>query len=305
MPTPPLPDLLIRPIIETALHEDLGRRGDVTSAALLEPQCQFHGEIVARQSGVLCGIDFARMTFAILDEKIAFTPVIADGSALKAGTVIARLIGPAPSILMGERVALNFLTHLSGIASITAQMVAAIAGSQAKLTDTRKTLPGLRMAQKYAVRVGGGVNHRFGLDDAILIKDNHVAAIGSVTEALRRARHHLGHMVKLELEVDSIAQIKEMLSTTPDFWPDCLLLDNMPPPLLRDAVDLIRQAEQDQRTAYPTAPIGKIILEASGGVDLATISDIAASGVDVISCGRLTMSSLSLDIALDFTFYNP
>ena len=305
MPIPPLPDLLIRPIIETALHEDLGRRGDVTSASLLDATLQFQGEIVARQAGVLCGLDFARLTFAMLDEKIAFSPVIADGTALKAGMVIAKMTGPAQSILMGERVALNFLTHLSGIASITAQMVAAIAGSQAKLTDTRKTLPGLRMAQKYAVQVGGGVNHRFGLDDAVLIKDNHVAAIGTVTEALRRARHNLGHMVKLELEIDTIAQIKEMLAAPTEFWPDCLLLDNMPPPVLRDAVHLIRQGESARRSANPTAPIGKIILEASGGVDLATISDIAASGVDVISSGRLTMSSESLDIALDSIFNNP
>ena len=259
---------------------------------------------MARQAGILCGIDFARLTFALLDEKIAFTPACAEGSALKAGTVIAHIIGPAQSILMGERVALNFLTHLSGIASMAAQMVAAIAGSHAKLTDTRKTLPGLRMAQKYAVRVGGGVNHRFGLDDAVLIKDNHVAAIGSVTEALRLARHQLGHMVKLELEIDTMAQLNEILACPPEFWPDCLLLDNMPPPLLGEAVHLIRQAEQKLCATNQTARYGKIIIEASGGVSLATISDIARSGVDVISSGKLTMSSESLDIALDFNVKN-
>ena len=305
MPTPPLPDILIRPLIETALHEDLGRRGDVTSASLLDPQCQFQGQIVARQAGILCGLDFARITFALLDENIAFTPVCADGNALKAGTVIGQIIGPAHSILMGERVALNFLTHLSGIASMTAQMVAAIAGSHAKLTDTRKTLPGLRMAQKYAVRVGGGVNHRFGLDDAVLIKDNHVAVVGNVTQALRLARHQLGHMVKLELEIDTMAQLHEILACPPEFWPDCLLLDNMPPPLMREAVHVIRQAEKNLRAANQTAQYGHIIIEASGGVSLATISDIAATGVDVISSGKLTMSSESLDIALDFNVKYP
>ncbi|MCX8507239.1 MAG: carboxylating nicotinate-nucleotide diphosphorylase [Alphaproteobacteria bacterium] len=299
MPMPPLPDLLIRPIIKTALHEDLGRSGDLTSATLLDPKSQFQGQIVARQAGLLCGIDFARITFATLDEKIAFTPLIRDGSLLQKGDVIANLHGAAQSILMGERVALNFLTHLSGIASMTSEMVAAIAGNQAKLTDTRKTLPGLRMAQKYAVRVGGGVNHRFGLDDAILIKDNHIAAVGSVTESLQRARQRLGHMVKIELEVDSIAQIKEMLAGPPQFWPDCLLLDNMSPSVLRDAVHLVRQGEQAMRNSRHFVHFSKITLEASGGVTLKTIGAIAASGVDVISCGKLTMSANALDIALD------
>lgn len=297
--TPSLPEMLIRPLVENALREDFGQRGDLTSAALLAPDDRFHGQLVARQAGVLCGIDLARLTFAAIDPNIQFTDALSDGAGLRPGSAIARIRGPARSILMGERVALNFLTHLSGIASATAAMVAAIAGTKARVTDTRKTLPGLRMLQKYAVRVGGGVNHRFGLDDAILIKDNHVLAVGGVANALKRARSGLGHLVKIELEVDRIDQIHAMLACPPRDWPDVILLDNMTPPQLREVVGLLRGGVDLKLAPDQAFQIGKILLEASGGVTLASIPDIAASGVDIISSSKLTTSANAIDIALD------
>ena len=275
-----LPDVLIEPIVRAALAEDLGRAGDVTSLACIESGARLRARIAARSAGVVCGLDCARIALHLLDPAARFEPALTDGDACVAGSVLARIDGDARSVLGAERVALNLMGRLSGIASLTRTYVAAVAGTRARIADTRKTTPGLRALEKYAVRCGGGLNHRSGLDDAILIKDNHVAACGGVATALVRAKAAAGHLTMIEVEVDSLAQLDEALPHAPDV----IMLDNFSLQDLREAV---------ARSA------GKVRLEASGGVTLATVRAIAETGVDVISVGALTHSAPALDLGLD------
>jgi nicotinate-nucleotide pyrophosphorylase (carboxylating) len=277
----PLPDLMIEPCIRAALLEDLGRAGDITSDAIIAAETQARVALVARESGVVAGLDFARIAFHLIDPAIAMRVHLADGQAVHPGALIAEISGPARGILTAERVALNFLGHLSGIASATAGIAASIAHTKARITCTRKTTPGLRFAEKYAVRAGGGANHRFGLDDAILIKDNHIAIAGGITAAITRARAQIGHLVKIEVEVDTLSQLEEALAHRPD----AILLDNMAPETLREAVRLVA---------------GQAICEASGRIDAQTAPEIAETGVDLLSAGWLTHSARVLDIGLDF-----
>ncbi len=276
-----LPNIMIEPAVRAALLEDLGRAGDITSDAVIPPAIQARVALVAREPGVVAGLDFARLTFRLVDPQIRLTPRLEDGARLQPGDIIADIDGPARGILTGERVALNFLGHLSGIASATRGIADAIAHTGAKITCTRKTTPGLRFAEKYAVRAGGGANHRFGLDDAILIKDNHIAIAGGVGVAMARARAAAGHLVKIEIEVDTLAQLDEALA----HGPDAILLDNMMPETLREAVRRIG---------------GRAIAEASGRINAETAPAIAESGVDLLSAGWLTHSARVLDIGLDF-----
>ena len=280
MQVPPLPAIMVEPAVRAALLEDLGRAGDLTTDAIVPASARATTVLRARQPGVVAGLDFARTAFRLIDPAIAMEVARQDGSALVPGDVIATVSGPARGILTAERTALNFLGHLSGIASATRGVVDAIAGHKAQIVCTRKTLPGLRIAQKYAIRVGGGSNHRFGLDDAVLIKDNHVAIAGGVAEAVARARAGVGHMVKIELEVDTLDQLREALSLRVD----AVLLDNMGPEMLAEAVRMVD---------------GRAITEASGGITPATAPSVAASGVDLISIGWLTHSVRVLDIGLD------
>ena len=275
----PLPDLLIQPIIDAALAEDLGRAGDVT-AALIDPDARLSVVFAARGQGRVSGLACARLTFARLDPGGRFEVAIPDGGDAAAGAVLAHAEGNARAILTAERTALNLLGRMCGVATLTRAYVRAVEGTNARITDTRKTTPGLRALEKYAVRCGGGINHRFGLDDAILIKDNHVAACGGVGEALKRAKASAGHLTPIEVEVDSLAQLDEALA----FAPNVILIDNFSLADLRTAVAL-------------TA--GRVRLEASGGVNLTTVRAIAETGVDVISVGALTHSAPVLDIGLD------
>ena len=275
-----LPDLLIEPIIRDALKEDLGLAGDVTASAVVPPKARFKAEFRAREAGVSAGIDCARLAMSLMDPQIRFETLLPDGSPVKKGDVIARIEGNARAILAGERVALNLLCHLSGVASLTAKYVAAIDGLKSRIVCTRKIMPGLRALQKHAVKCGGGHSHRYGLDDAILIKDNHIAICGGVVPAMERAKAAVGHTMKIELEVDSIAQLKEALP----YGPDVLLLDNFSLDMYAEAVKLAS---------------GKAILEASGGVNMQTVRQIAETGVDVISVGALTHSVPNFDIGLD------
>ena len=276
----PLPDVLIEPVIRAALQEDLGRAGDVTAAACVDADARLSVVFAARKAGVLAGLDCARLAFRAMDPQVGFTALARDGDPLKPGTILARAEGNARAILSAERTALNLLGRLSGVASLTAAYVRAVEGTPARITDTRKTTPGLRALEKYAVRCGGGVNHRFGLDDAILIKDNHVAACGGVGPALMRAKAAAGHLMQVEVEVDRLEQLDEALP----YAPDVVLLDNFSLEDLREAV---------RRAA------GRVRLEASGGVSLETVRAIAETGVDVISVGALTHSAAVLDIGLD------
>ena len=275
-----LPKYLVREAVRRALAEDIGR-GDITTDALIAANAPAAARLMARETGIVAGLDLAEAAFRGVDEAVAFERLIADGDSVKAGDVIARISGTARALLSAERVALNFMTHLSGIATLTARYVAAVAGSKARIVDTRKTLPGLRAFEKYAVRMGGGANHRFALDDAAMIKDNHIVATGGIGPAIEQVRAATGHMVKICCEVDRIDQIEEALGA----GADVVLLDNMDPPALADAVRLIA---------------GRATTEASGKVSLETVGAIAASGVDVISVGKLTHSAPALDIALDF-----
>jgi nicotinate-nucleotide pyrophosphorylase (carboxylating) len=272
---------MIEPCVRAALLEDLGRAGDITSDAIIAPETTAQVRLEAREPGVIAGLDFARFAFMLIDPSIVFHMHLGDGDAVQPGTVIGEISGPARGILTAERVALNFLGHLSGIATATAGIARSISHTKAKITCTRKTMPGLRFAQKYAVRAGGGANHRFGLDDAILIKDNHIAIAGSVGTAIERARTQIGHLVKIEVEVDTLEQLDEALTHRPD----AILLDNMGPEMLREAV---------RRVA------GRAICEASGRINADTAPAIAESGVDLISAGWLTHSARVLDIGLDF-----
>ncbi|MER8501659.1 carboxylating nicotinate-nucleotide diphosphorylase [Mesorhizobium sp. M0195] len=277
----PLPTVMLEPLVRAALLEDLGRAGDLTTEAIIPKAHQAGTVLAARQSGVVAGLDLAMLAFRLIDPDIEISVERADGSNVMDGEVIASVVGPARAILTAERTALNFLCHLSGIATATASIVAAVRGYGAKIVCTRKTTPGLRAVEKYAVRAGGGSNHRFGLDDAILIKDNHIAIAGGVRPALERARRRAGHLVKIEVEVDTLAQLEEVLG----FAPDAVLLDNMSLADLRRAVAIVG---------------GRAITEASGGIASDTARAIAATGVDLISVGRLTHSAPILDIGLDY-----
>jgi nicotinate-nucleotide pyrophosphorylase (carboxylating) len=281
MTVPPLPTLMIEPVVRLALIEDLGRAGDLTTDAIVPADVRAATALVARQPGVVAGLDLARLAFRLVDPSIEMSVERGDGSRVTPGDVIATIAGPARGILTAERVALNFLCHLSGVASATAGIADAIRAYKTRVTCTRKTMPGLRALQKYAVRVGGGSNHRFGLDDAVLIKDNHVAVAGGIKPAIARARAAVGHLVKIEVEVDTLAQLEEALST----GVDAVLLDNMSPDMLRRAVALV-----DRRA----------VTEASGRIDPETAPAIAAAGVDLISVGWLTHSAPVLDIGLDY-----
>ena len=276
----PLPDLLIAPIVRAALAEDLGRAGDVTSQACVPAEARLSVIWAARRPGVLAGRDCARLALAELAPEARFNALARDGDTLSPGQVLARAEAPARAVLAAERTGLNLMGRLSGIATLTRAYVEAVAGTGVRITDTRKTTPGLRQLEKYAVRCGGGVNHRFGLDDAILIKDNHVAACGGIRPALERARAAAGHLVKVEIEVDGLDQLAEALPLSPDV----IMLDNFSLSDLRKAVAM-------------TA--GRVTLEASGGVDLKTVRSIAETGVQVISVGALTHSAPGLDIGLD------
>ncbi|WP_091677422.1 carboxylating nicotinate-nucleotide diphosphorylase [Methylocapsa palsarum] len=277
----PLPRIMLEPLVRAALLEDLGRAGDLTTDAIVPAELWTRTALAARQSGIVAGQDLARLAFELIDPAVRFQSLRPDGAGVSPGDVIARVTGPARAILTAERVALNFLGHLSGIATATASLVESVRGTGARIVCTRKTTPGLRAVEKYAVRAGGGANHRFGLDDAILIKDNHVAIAGGVREALRRARAGAGHLVKIELEIDTLEQLEEAL----DEGVDAVLLDNMDPENLMKAVAM-------------TA--GRAVTEASGRITPLTAPAIAASGVDLISAGWLTHSAAVLDIGLDF-----
>jgi len=285
---PTLPDVLIRPIIRAALAEDLGRAGDVTAAACIPAGSRLSAVFAARKPGVLAGIDCVRLALLEMDPAARIEIRLADGDAFDAGTVLAGVEADARALLSAERTALNLLARLCGVATLTRDYVRAVEGTAARVADTRKTTPGLRALEKHAVRCGGGVNHRFGLDDAILIKDNHVAVCGGVTAAVRAARAHAGHLMKIELEVDGLAQFDEALSLVAEgVGPDVILLDNF---ALRDLAEAVRIRRDG---GY------RVTLEASGGVSLSTVRAIAETGVDVISIGALTHSAPGLDVGLD------
>ena len=278
--TEPLPDLLVAEVVRAALAEDLGRGGDVTSQACVPADARLRCVFAARRPGVAAGLDCARLAVLALDPAADFKAMAADGDQIAAGDRIAWVDANARALLAAERTALNLLGRLSGIATLTRAYVDAVEGTGARIVDTRKTTPGLRALEKYAVRCGGGVNHRFGLDDAILIKDNHIAACGSVAEAVRRARAAAGHLMKVEVEIDGLDQLEAAL----EHGPDVVMLDNF---------SLVDLAEAVRLTA------GRARLEASGGVTLETVRAIAETGVDVISVGALTHSASVLDIGLD------
>ncbi|MGP4969921.1 carboxylating nicotinate-nucleotide diphosphorylase [Psychrobacter aquimaris] len=279
---PALDDVLLRPLVEAALTEDLGRRGDVTSQATIPADMQAKLEIKARQAGVICGMDLARLSFALVDPQIEFVAQVADGEWVDAGTVLASVRGNARHLLTAERTALNFMTHLSGIATDTREIVDSVAEYAAQITCTRKTIPGLRIVQKYAVRCGGGRNHRMGLDDAILIKDNHIAIAGDIKTAIRQAQNFAGHLIPIEVEVDTLAQLEQAL----DAGVSLVLLDNMSPEILAQAVAMCK---------------GRARTEASGGITPETVQAAAKTGVDFIAMGYLTHSTTALDIGLDFS----
>jgi nicotinate-nucleotide pyrophosphorylase (carboxylating) len=280
------PDAFLSPLaideaVQRALAEDLGRAGDITSIATIPEATQAHAIMIARQGGVIAGLPLAVATFRKLSPDIDIRPHFRDGAAVASGAHVLTISGPARAVLAGERTALNFVGRLSGIATLTADYVRHTAGTTLRICCTRKTTPGLRALEKYAVRCGGGFNHRFGLDDAILIKDNHIAVAGGITPVLERARAHVGHLVKIEIEVDTLAQLQEVLDTG---LADVVLLDNMDIAALMEAVKLAQ---------------GRVVLEASGGVTLDSIAKIAATGVDYVSSGALTHSAPNFDIALD------
>ena len=278
---PALSPVILEPIVRMALAEDLGRGGDITSDNVIPSEARARVVMATRESGVIAGLDAAETAFRIVDASLTIKRLKPEGAEVKAGDEVMEIEGHALSILTAERVALNFVGHLSGIATLTQKMVRAVGNHKAKICSTRKTTPGLRALEKYAVRAGGGINHRLGLDDAILIKDNHIAIAGGVTPALRRAKESAGHMIKIEIEVDTLEQLREVLTQ----GADVIMLDNMSLEDMAEAVKLVD---------------GCAIVEASGGVTLERIPKIAATGVDMISSGALTHSAPNFDIGLDF-----
>ncbi len=276
----PPPPLLYEPIVAAALREDLGRAGDQTTEAVVPVEAAAVAHLIARRPGRVAGLAVAARAFTLLDPLVQFDFRSEDGDDVVAGAVLAVISGPARPILSAERVALNLLGRLCGIATLTREVVASVAGTGARVACTRKTTPGLRLLEKYAVRVGGGFNHRFGLDDAVLIKDNHLAAAGGVAEAVRRARAGVGHLVKIEVEVTDLAQVEEALAA----GAEVILLDNMTLEEMREAVELVG---------------GRAVTEASGGISPENAAAVAATGVDVLSLGWLTHSAPALDVALD------
>jgi nicotinate-nucleotide pyrophosphorylase (carboxylating) len=276
-----LPRELVEAAVTAALAEDLGLAGDITSEATVPVGARAEASVATRKPGVVAGVQLVEAAFKAIDASTRVDVLIGDGGQLKAGDVIARVAGNARALLGAERVALNFLGHLSGIATLTRAYVDMVEGTRARIIDTRKTTPGLRAFEKHAVRAGGALNHRFGLYDAILIKDNHIAAAGGITKAMAGIRSRTGHMVKVEVEVTTLAELEEALAENPD----AVLLDNMPIPMLKAAVERVA---------------GRTVTEASGGVNLDTVRQIAETGVDLISVGALTHSASNLDIGLDF-----
>src|SRR6186997_151747 len=276
-----LPRYLVEQAVATALEEDLGGVGDITTNAIIPPDAQGEASIIVRKPGVIAGLDLAAASFRSLDPDVRFTRIVEDGGKVEAGATIARIAGKTRALLTGERTALNFFGRLSGIATLTAAYVAAVEGTHAKIVETRKTTPGLRALEKYAVRCGGGTNHRFGLYDAVLVKDNHIAAAGGLAEALNAVRTAVGHLVKIEVEVDTLDQLEKVLR----FPIDAVLLDNMDAGTLKRAIALVK---------------GRVITEASGGVTLESVREIAKTGVDLISVGALTHSARSLDSSLEW-----
>lgn len=281
MSLPVLNPLIVEQAVRAALDEDFGRAGDITSQATIPAEARARAVIAARKKpGVLAGLDLAKKAFELVDPSLTFEALAGDGDHLSPGAIVARIEGSARGILSAERVALNFLGRLCGVATLTSHYAQAIAHTKAKICCTRKTTPGLRAFEKYAVRCGGGMNHRFGLDDAVLIKDNHIAVAGGVVPALRAAKNFVGHLVKIEIEVDTLDQLQEVLAE----GADVVLLDNMTPDQLREAVKMIG---------------GRMRAEASGGVALGAVKEIAETGVDLISAGALTHSAPTLDLGLD------
>ena len=276
-----LPPFLVERAVAAALEEDLGQAGDITTDPIIPPDATAEAEIVARKAAVIAGLDLAAASLMPLDPDAQFVADVADGVHVAAGARLARVQGKARALLSAERVALNYLGHLSGIATLTAAYVAAIDGLKARIACTRKTTPGLRAFEKYAVRAGGGVNHRYGLYDAVLVKDNHIAATGGLAQALAKLRARTGHLVKVEVEVDTLDQLDEALR----FPIDAVLLDNMDVATLKKAVAMVD---------------GRVLTEASGGVNLETVRKIAETGVDLISVGALTHSAPRLDLALEW-----
>jgi nicotinate-nucleotide pyrophosphorylase (carboxylating) len=276
-----LPPLLVERAVKAALKEDLGQAGDITSDATVPADAQGEAAIVARQDGVIAGLDLAEAAFKALDPEVRFKRIVDDGGRVAAGGTMAQVSGKTRALLTGERTALNFLNRLSGIATMTAAFVEAVDGTRVRIACTRKTTPGLRAFEKYAVRAGGGVNHRFGLYDAVLVKDNHIAAAGGLENALERLGARMRHLVKLEVEVDSLDQLEAALK----FPIDAVLLDNMDVGTLKRAVHLVG---------------GRVLTEASGSVTLDNVREIALTGVDLISVGALTHSPRNLDSSLDW-----
>ena len=272
--------LIIEPIVRAALLEDLGRAGDITSDAIVPAEAQVEAVIAARQPGIIAGLEAALLAFELAEPALRIERLRADGARVARGDLVARIAGPARGVLAAERTALNLVSRMSGVATATRALADAIAGSKAKIVCTRKTTHGLRTLEKEAVRLGGGANHRFGLDDAMLIKDNHLALAGGVRPALERARAYAGHLVKIELEVDTLDQLAEALAV----GVDALLLDNMSPPTLRRAVAMVE---------------GRAVTEASGRISPDTVAEVAATGVDLISSGWITHSAPILDLGLD------
>jgi len=279
---PALAEVLLKPLVKAALTEDLGRRGDVTSQATIPADMRAQLQIKARQAGVICGMDLARLSFALIDEQIEFIAKVNDCATVEAGTILATVRGNARNLLTAERTALNFMTHLSGIATDTKKIVDSVAEYPTQITCTRKTIPGLRIIQKYAVRCGGGRNHRLGLDDAILIKDNHIAIAGNIKTAIQQAQDFAGHLIPIEVEVDTLGQLEQAL----DAGVNLVLLDNMAPDVLSEAVVMCK---------------GRAKTEASGGITPETVQAVAKTGVDFIAMGYLTHSTTALDIGLDFS----
>jgi nicotinate-nucleotide pyrophosphorylase (carboxylating) len=277
-----LPRFLVEQAVAAALAEDLGGVGDITTDAIIPADAQGEASIVARKAGVIAGLDIAQQAFKSLDPEARFTRVVVDGGKVEAAGTIAKVSGKIRALLTGERTALNFLGRLGGIATLTAAYVAAVEGTRAKIVETRKTTPGSRALEKYAVRCGGGMNHRFGLYDAVLVKDNHIAAAGGIANALQTLCTQIGHLIKIEVEVNTLDQLEEALR----FPIDAVLLDNMNVETLKVAVALVK---------------GRVVTEASGGVTLDNVGEIARTGVDLISVGALTHSARSLDSSLDWT----